>query len=279
MKRQHQREFATSDEEFAQHVNQYSQRQLSNNEDALDAIRAVLARNSCVSCWGIPLSSRFPTADLSQTLGIELRWDKGPGQRSFRRRSYFPSWSWTGWSGSIRLSWAPGSWNVKNLNSGSDIQISVALHNGSSKTISEIHESAGRSKIIKELSHELLIQANFVRIRLQPEVSSTEFSIAHENAIRLRFCERHPDTICKIEDSCQQWETQSMFNLYLNHPHDRTEINHLWDAILLPTGSSLTRLLILDWHGDFAHRVGLIEAVEPHLCIVIRGLPRSWRTV
>ncbi|KAK0611998.1 heterokaryon incompatibility protein-domain-containing protein [Immersiella caudata] len=75
----------------------YTSRRMTNDGDSLNAILGLMSlwermalSSPCV--WGLPL------ADMPQTLGWMHHRSAIP-----RRRSAFPSWSWAGWEGEIRL--------------------------------------------------------------------------------------------------------------------------------------------------------------------------------
>ncbi|QDS76083.1 hypothetical protein FKW77_006097 [Venturia effusa] len=89
---------ARGEQEYRNYVSNYTERNMTNDSDSLNAflgIAAVLRKSWFPEglTWGMPLAD-FPQA---------LRWYH-PRWVKPRRRSAFPSWSWTGWEGQITYS-------------------------------------------------------------------------------------------------------------------------------------------------------------------------------
>lgn len=82
-------------ESFMKYVEEYTKRNLSYDSDALNAFAGVINffrdNISLASTAGIP----------NATFGLDLLWN---AVNYLKRRSGFPSWSWVGWIGSIRMS-------------------------------------------------------------------------------------------------------------------------------------------------------------------------------
>jgi hypothetical protein len=90
--------------EYEKLVRQYSLREMSFSSDALDAFAAVLDQltNAAFpngSYWGLPVEA-LPNA---------LLWQH---RQPPKRRSSFPSWSWTGWEGELFQGAEPESENA-----------------------------------------------------------------------------------------------------------------------------------------------------------------------
>ena len=102
------------------HVELYTQRDLTNQSDALNGLTGLFAsfsrkEESMQQYWGIPMQlagyegRSYLTETLSQltaqsttqfTLAHGLTWDVARTKRLIRRHG-FPSWSWSGWTGPI----------------------------------------------------------------------------------------------------------------------------------------------------------------------------------
>jgi hypothetical protein len=110
---------------FSKHIELYSQRSLTNDSDALNAMRGLFAsfsraKEPIQQYWGLPLSmagygvspissSKIHHQSLSHVaLAHGLLWDTTSKFR-LERRQQFPSWSWAGWKAPVK--W-PG--NVAN---------------------------------------------------------------------------------------------------------------------------------------------------------------------
>ncbi|KAK7977235.1 hypothetical protein PG988_004725 [Apiospora saccharicola] len=85
-------------------VHEYSLRNLTHDSDSLQAFLGVLNdyNNSGIRqlhhLWGVPILQPLPGREPC----IALDW-KHTSSQSVRRRSGFPSWSWTGWAGEVFL--------------------------------------------------------------------------------------------------------------------------------------------------------------------------------
>jgi hypothetical protein len=93
-------------EKYLQHVQEYSKRVLTYEEDVLNAFSAILedyaTRNNTGLCWGLP-QDRFSLA-LMWVNNIESPNRVIPIRRRSQGPNHihpFPSWSWAGWVGSI----------------------------------------------------------------------------------------------------------------------------------------------------------------------------------
>lgn len=113
------RKFGITVSDVRDRLNEYLQRELTFDSDALNAIAGVLsafvARNVLDGqVWGIPVISGlnyhrpgekiFQPMPLSDRIAHGLCWAKPPSPASMsqsliRRRDGFPSWSWVGWTG------------------------------------------------------------------------------------------------------------------------------------------------------------------------------------
>jgi hypothetical protein len=82
-------------EAYFKYVEEYKKRNLSYDSDALNAFAGVINyfrdEIDIASTIGIP----------NATFGLDLLWN---AEDYLKRRSGFPSWSWVGWVGSIRMS-------------------------------------------------------------------------------------------------------------------------------------------------------------------------------
>ena len=112
---------------LSKHIELYTQREMTNQSDALNALRGLFASFSkeiepTQQFWGLPISpegySEYSTVDcrawglsgytsqslLYTTLAFGLTWHSKSKSR-LSRRNGFPSWSWSGWTGPVR--WWP----------------------------------------------------------------------------------------------------------------------------------------------------------------------------
>jgi hypothetical protein len=84
-------------------ISEYSSRQLTYNSDvvlALLGVFRVLERRRVYHIWGVPY-------EISEEQSLRLDWHH---EAPSMRRGGFPTWSWTGWTGSARTNDTPQDW-------------------------------------------------------------------------------------------------------------------------------------------------------------------------
>lgn len=90
-------------------IQEYTGRNLSKDEDSLNAFLAILKhyertatdeRGPVSHLWGIPLKLIPKSGHLEACVIFNLLWTGRPG--AYRRQD-FPSWSWSGWRGPIKF--------------------------------------------------------------------------------------------------------------------------------------------------------------------------------
>lgn len=90
------------------HIQEYTQREMSRQSDALNALLGVLHKlqdhddEPIYHLCGVPIFL-VDNNTLSQSFLLGLNWwfRENPRGRNVKRRNDFPSWSWTGWDGAI----------------------------------------------------------------------------------------------------------------------------------------------------------------------------------
>ncbi|KAH7142162.1 heterokaryon incompatibility protein-domain-containing protein [Dactylonectria macrodidyma] len=144
------RQLGRTEWEVVERIEAYSKRHLSDPADALKGFSGVLralgnSPRKLRHCWGVPILGRPPKPkdmgfrrarraqeiydayQWSPTVGfcVGLCWaTKKPGER----RQGMPSWSWTGWSGSVE--WALKEWQWRGTSSRIDMNVRVQLQDG-----------------------------------------------------------------------------------------------------------------------------------------------------
>lgn len=84
---------AWSSNNIWQHISEFSKRDVSYEEDRINALLGIFGALKKSHLWGLPIHEFSVAAFLK-----DLMWDtKSPAERN----SNFPSWSWTGWRGEI----------------------------------------------------------------------------------------------------------------------------------------------------------------------------------
>lgn len=99
-------------EDLEAQIEEYTSRNLSKDEDSLNAFLAILKHYELTlidGCelshlWGIPLMLFARPNEMEEHVFFDLPWTGRPG--AFRRQD-FPSWSWSGWRGPVKF---PDDW-------------------------------------------------------------------------------------------------------------------------------------------------------------------------
>lgn len=120
--------------DFPRYIKNYTQRSLTNDHDALNAIAGVLGLveednpQNVYNFWGIPLLAPVPIhmpAALVTGMAWTLEARENNGSReAIERRHIFPSWSWAGWHGVVK------SFELGYLNHQNPPYISVRIQSG-----------------------------------------------------------------------------------------------------------------------------------------------------
>lgn len=91
--------------QLRQQIQEYTTRNLTLEEDSLNAFLGVLnyyarTRRPILHLWGLALREDERTARRPRDIMIDLFWWH---EATGTRRHVFPSWSWVGWAGSVSL--------------------------------------------------------------------------------------------------------------------------------------------------------------------------------
>ncbi|KAF2819457.1 HET-domain-containing protein [Ophiobolus disseminans] len=256
---------------FTDHIAEFSRRTLTFEDDVLNAFRGLLSRASFHTLYGIPVINYGIKTDFNIGFAAGLWWQptllRGH-HRPFvplKRRSCFPSWTWAGWKGCVYYPFDPSSEVHQIAYDSSGTQFWFRSLGGQLHTIQNLGELAKiGSMMIPEVPYELTIEAKVFRLRFHRPIRP-----------------RHPGTVCLC--SCHPQSThpgivglihQSEVPVFFEQPAPESDlyqrvIREEWDCLLLFDLKSLinsyhsqTRdlfLLIVDWDGDVAHRVGNLE--------------------
>jgi Heterokaryon incompatibility protein (HET) len=124
-------------------IEEYSRRSLTNDSDILNGILGILRAfetsiHATRQCWGVPILSVPPEIIKSATksgkknLGAQA-WGFVAGlgwtlSEPSTRRLGFPSWSWTGWAGSVQ--WGIDHNSLREITIDPDIKLSIELRDG-----------------------------------------------------------------------------------------------------------------------------------------------------
>jgi Heterokaryon incompatibility protein (HET) len=257
--------------EFTRHVTQYTGRQLTYEKDALDAFRGVLSRSQFHNYYGIPIGLTESPRRVNDHEELDLGFAQGlywlPKAKdgllwtSLSRRSWFPTWSWVGWQGSVEYPDEDGAASSSRYElimadrKNFDTKFWVEKGNGQRVTLGELCRSTAQTKSIIELSRYLIVEAWVVQLWFQP---------GFFGGARLTICHCHPQTTHK---GALKWEDRGDEVILCEQPTEKGEfydrlITQLWSCVLIFCGSDehggLHNLMVIDRLGGLTHRIGAI---------------------
>jgi Heterokaryon incompatibility protein (HET) len=267
---------------LSQHITLYSRRHLTYSKDSLDAFRGILSRSQLYNYYGIPFAPRDSSDSFKNCQDMDLAFAKGlywlhgmntPGMEAvLSRRPEFPSWSWLGWKGSI--TYHPTclqDYYVGPLAAdGSDLDCRFWLEDkkGTRLRLWDVHTCSSETKSFPELSRYLIIEALCVRLRFQQTLmlgrSFHPFQRCPDSEFSI--CKCHPDTQHPKRSNMGLSETWGILELCEMRTHGDAMLDRLvgevWSCILLSSGfcgrEYFHNLMVVDWDGEVAHRVGII---------------------
>lgn len=144
-------------------LDDYTKRQLSHDDDVLDAVRGILAYfedqhpQTIRHLWGLPFFLDANTDSIAKGLTSSLVWEN---YLPCKRREGFPSWSWTGWKGKVYFN--------RKYRDYSGAEVQIALDDGS--FISSTHflrDLVRYREISRSISRFLIIKADTVDIQIR----------------------------------------------------------------------------------------------------------------
>lgn len=264
--------------ELADHIREYTGRNLTVQDDALNAFRGMLMRSYFHSYFGIPLAfsnsqvltDQDSEQDWNRAFARGLYWtpdyerEKGNGAErgSLSRRTDFPSWSWCGWRGRIEYcpAYGPGSGlGEEELmevdRAGVSARFWARDSNATMFPLKELWDPKYGTRMIRELSNCIVLETWTVRFRLQPYYGSNfyicrchPFSTHEGPTINIR-------TKWGNADFCQ--------HSFKDDDSYRRRVTNLWECLLL-FESEIPRerfchLLIVERNGETARRVGTVS--------------------
>lgn len=175
---------AWSSNHIWQHISDFSKRDLSFQEDRMNAILGIfnaLEKSGALMghLWGIPIPAFQPPHFL-----INLMWEsEGP----LSRNSQLPSWSWTGWIGNI--SPRPSlEYDLPSAHHALGLRVWVELLNGTLVRIEDYQEASGKIVENNLLSKYIHIKAATFkcRFKLQASKARTYWSPVFLNGMQER---------------------------------------------------------------------------------------------
>jgi hypothetical protein len=163
-----------------------SKRRLTHDTDALNVMKAMLARSGEVCFWGFTIGMHEKTINFVYGLARAMLWTAIWG----RRRLEFPSWTWASVTGSIlQVSTEHTEEDLTHLN------VSIR-HDGGLKPLQEwICEEDSRLLFQPSKARELYIEGDVLRVCFDKEYSSFDLVDAKghldrtcpEGFVRIRY--------------------------------------------------------------------------------------------
>lgn len=299
--------FSSANEDLRQvlhHLERYSTRHLTNEEDALDALRGLMTRIPFRTYYGLVLGKEVSEKEREvqeqywdrKTMPVEFFLSlcfafkyRQSGDCAIRRRHGFPSWSWLGWKAVKGVSYV-------NYDQDCTEGITSELHMQERATF-WAEDSAGYHLPMTDLrpSTPLAISVPFSgNPRVIPELST--YLWVESMVLQLRFHEVDRYVVGDhfyADVTLQNWVRGRVVSVYMSENYDDPQFQRLltevWDCLLLyrtPANLSQRRyawtFLMLEWSGDTAYRVGtftILEKTKEEYEAFLQSVPHSVRKI
>ncbi len=230
------------------HVMEFTKRRLTYDSDALNAIlsifNAIPTKTGAfiMHLCGLPIKLSLS----SSTLFVTLQWYHS---KAARRRDHFPSWSWTGWDGAVRIT-------DPDVKVPDDCMVQVLDPSENTTSLYQYLYPANMSSSINHFvpTRLLLIKAKIINVILQ----SMTWNPLHESFSqetqqgRARFLDG-------IHARLPMTENVSAF-VYAYLDQEMFPANDVIGLILgQGRNNAGIRILLLEPHGEFYQRIGLLR--------------------
>jgi hypothetical protein len=260
---------------FADHVTQYTGRNLTYEMDIMNAFRGLLAKSQFHNYYGIPIAAsdweeaKSPE-DFDYGFARGLFWMpnySGHGGRiSLSRRENFPSWSWVGWKGVAMFPGGGGAISGFGREALMEIDKStfssrfwIIDKHGKRFTLARLCALEFAQRLVPEISNYIEIESWVLQFRFEPSSwSDSEFNI----------CSCDPDSTHTGGSITLMLEGATFCEkpLTKNDELYTKIVSQSWSCVFLykslgcsPIFQDLHNFLILEWHGEVAQRVGSIN--------------------
>ncbi|KNG46199.1 tol protein [Stemphylium lycopersici] len=253
--------------QFCQHVRAFSGRDLTHEEDRLDAFRGMLSRSPFQSYFGIPVAPCNDAYQLKLRQEFDFGFARGllwvprkprPSDPEPRRNKHFPSWSWAGWSGPVGYdAFTSGIEHMKrvahNRGAFSGAEFWIEESDGKHTRLWDVVRAVPEARMLPERSHILVLDCHIVRLTAEADrnnVSAYECPVSGKT-IKLREFARFYD--CNDGGGRNDHAIRDGLVVFT----DTIGRSHIW---------------MLDWVGDVAQVVG-------HVNFKIWKLPAAKRRI
>jgi Heterokaryon incompatibility protein (HET) len=249
---------------FASHLTSYTARNLTYESDRLNAFRGILNRQPCSSFWGVSifpmenLNHKDKCSNVNSGFAHGLLWKvMEPQSRRRCRQADFPSWSWASQLGQIF--WAGPVLELQYM----DMEKQSHARCIEWDTKAKFWVDNGRGVLLSLADW----QSTFPNSKILPEVS--RYIHVKGDVLRFRISREDDDGYCVLPlnangNPLPMKESRGQIFVHFNCPESQicSMLKEPLDAILLlqrSTGWLNYHLVLLEWHGDIAVRLGLME--------------------
>ena len=159
---------------YTQCAESYSERVLTFDSDSLNGFAGMIRRFESLKqspvrhIWGIPFfdprDDRLPddVVDYAGFLLAGLSWKHDNELKPTRRRKSFPSWSWTGWEGSVTWPRVASTYDVQAPDLYTMASIQLSFKDGSILSIPDVRAKILTGDSLRQYPKALLIQTSAV---------------------------------------------------------------------------------------------------------------------
>ncbi|KAH7082095.1 heterokaryon incompatibility protein-domain-containing protein [Paraphoma chrysanthemicola] len=263
-------------------LQEYSSRDMSRSCDILNAISGVLAYYERYAgirhLWGLPFSEALPASTQSDSTNSFLPIERSffwtcrtkppyPAYPAYRREG-FPTWSWTGWYGSLKY-WAravhPIQVEVSESSAQEILKIDVELNSGACMTWKEFQQSYFDLEV-GHLEENVSPHSLSRYLHVEADISPVIWCSACENyrdkalqSVVVFIKPTHGEPLqLGVQDTCERAAIQSI-KYCQSSPGLECECFGLQNPYLVvPLTTSLTHdgRTGLNWYGLLVHNVG-----------------------
>jgi hypothetical protein len=266
--------------QLAQHLQEYSRRNLTYQTDNFNAFRGLLGRSGFPSYFGIPIApadNRTSIASMRRSpikvhIGIArgLYWTPVRSMVKWTaliRIPEFPSWSWTGWKGSVQYAEAhgPGEWArggplMSYDRSFPHIKVWVEDAQSNLEKLDKRLLASSNKRFLRELSPYIHVEGQTVKLRLQRGRFDSETLLV----CRCHFDRQHQGHI----DDEDLWTTFiPCSSPNVDPAFAKRLLDETWIALILFRSHWYDEvsysMLVLDTQRDVAQRIGAITIRGP----------------
>lgn len=250
------------DPEFVVKLHEYSRRQLTFEEDALDAFRGILSTLDVPSYWAIAawecadpenaLSSVFESGFL-----YGLMWyccSSSINKQQLRRRPGFPSWSWPS------IPCAVNCWSSQMMFQAQILKFTAVIwmedENGSKERLERVFEryATGKNSTSPRplRDHNMIPEkSRYLHLHTYTTAWMPEGSKFSEGVLK-----RVPN---QPKDNTIMYDP-SAFKSYGNDEPDMELRDLEYEAVMLLAYEDCVRWLLVEWIDGVAYRVGFLES-------------------